>query len=264
MEGHRNSTWITSSSGPRCGRPRKQRITSSSGPRCGRPRKQHMDNIKQWTKMWKATETADNIKQWTKMWKATETADNIKQWTKMWKATETAHGQHQAVDQDVEGHGNSTWTTSSSGPRCGRPRKQRITSSSGPRCGRPRKQHMDNIKQWTKMWKATETAHGQHQAVDQDVEGHGNSTWTTSSSGPRCGRPRKQHMDNIKQWTKMWKATETADNIKQWTKMWNATETADNIKQWTKLTISQSVWADEDRSHWKEIASQAMVANDQI
>ena len=146
VEGHGTSTWTT----------------SSSGPRCGRPRKQHMDNIKQWTKMW--------------------------------KATETAHGQHQAVDQDVEGHGNSTWTT----------------SSSGPRCGRPRKQHMDNIKQWTKMWKATETAHGQHQAVDQDVEGHGNSTWITSSSGPRCGRPRKQHMDNIKQWTKMWKATETA------------------------------------------------------
>ena len=37
----------------------------------------------------------------------------------------------------------------------------------------------------------------------------------------------------------------------------------DNIKQWTKMTTSQCVRAAEDRSRWRELVSQAMVANDQ-
>ena len=37
----------------------------------------------------------------------------------------------------------------------------------------------------------------------------------------------------------------------------------DRIKQWTKMATSQCVWAAEDRSRWKELVSQAMVANDQ-
>ena len=36
----------------------------------------------------------------------------------------------------------------------------------------------------------------------------------------------------------------------------------DNIKQWTQLTTSQCVRAAEDRSRWKQLVSQAMVAND--
>ena len=36
----------------------------------------------------------------------------------------------------------------------------------------------------------------------------------------------------------------------------------DNIKQWTKLTTSQCVRAAEDRSRWKQLVSQAMVADD--
>ena len=36
----------------------------------------------------------------------------------------------------------------------------------------------------------------------------------------------------------------------------------DNIKQWTQLTTSQCVRAAEDRSRWKQLASQAMVADD--
>ena len=47
----------------------------------------------------------------------------------------------------------------------------------------------------------------------------------------RCGRPWKQYMDNI--------------------------------KQWTKVTTSQCVRAAEDRSRWKPLVSQVMVANDQ-
>ena len=35
----------------------------------------------------------------------------------------------------------------------------------------------------------------------------------------------------------------------------------DNIKQWTQLTTSQCVLAAEDRSRWKQLVSQAMVAN---
>ena len=46
----------------------------------------------------------------------------------------------------------------------------------------------------------------------------------------RRGRPRKQYMDNI--------------------------------KQWTRLTTSQCVRAAEDRSRWKQLVSQAMVADD--
>ena len=37
----------------------------------------------------------------------------------------------------------------------------------------------------------------------------------------------------------------------------------DNIKQWIKITISQCVRAAEDRSRWKEIVSQVMLANNQ-
>ena len=37
----------------------------------------------------------------------------------------------------------------------------------------------------------------------------------------------------------------------------------DNIKQWTKVTTSQCVRAAEDRSRWKQLVSQVMVANDQ-
>ena len=36
----------------------------------------------------------------------------------------------------------------------------------------------------------------------------------------------------------------------------------DNIKQWTQLTTSQCVRAAEDRSRWKQLVSQAMVADD--
>ena len=36
----------------------------------------------------------------------------------------------------------------------------------------------------------------------------------------------------------------------------------DNIKQWTQLTTSQCVRAAEDRSRWKQLISQAMVADD--
>ena len=36
----------------------------------------------------------------------------------------------------------------------------------------------------------------------------------------------------------------------------------DNIKQWAQSTTSQCVWAAEDRSRWKQLVSQAMVAND--
>ena len=36
----------------------------------------------------------------------------------------------------------------------------------------------------------------------------------------------------------------------------------DNFKQWTQLTTSQCVRAAEGRSRWKELVSQAMVAND--
>ena len=46
----------------------------------------------------------------------------------------------------------------------------------------------------------------------------------------RRGRPRKQYMDNI--------------------------------KQWTPLTTPQCVRAAEDRSRWKQLVSQAMVADD--
>ena len=35
----------------------------------------------------------------------------------------------------------------------------------------------------------------------------------------------------------------------------------DDIKQWTQLTASQYVRAAEDRSRWKQLVSQAMVAN---
>ena len=38
----------------------------------------------------------------------------------------------------------------------------------------------------------------------------------------------------------------------------------DNIKQWTQLTTSQWVRAAEDRSRWKQLVSQAMVVNDHI
>ena len=34
------------------------------------------------------------------------------------------------------------------------------------------------------------------------------------------------------------------------------------IKQWTQLTTSQCVRAAEDRSRWKQLISQAMVADD--
>ena len=37
----------------------------------------------------------------------------------------------------------------------------------------------------------------------------------------------------------------------------------DYIKQWTQLTTSQCVRAAEDRSRWKQLVSQAMVANGQ-
>ena len=36
----------------------------------------------------------------------------------------------------------------------------------------------------------------------------------------------------------------------------------DNIKQWTQFTTSQCVRAAEDRSRWKQLVSQAMVADD--
>ena len=36
----------------------------------------------------------------------------------------------------------------------------------------------------------------------------------------------------------------------------------DNIKQWAQLTTSQCVRAAEDRSRWKQLVSQAMVADD--
>ena len=36
----------------------------------------------------------------------------------------------------------------------------------------------------------------------------------------------------------------------------------DNIKQWTQLTTSECVRAAEDRSRWKQLISQAMVADD--
>ena len=36
----------------------------------------------------------------------------------------------------------------------------------------------------------------------------------------------------------------------------------DNIKQWTQLATSQCVRAAEDRSRWKQLVSQAMVADD--
>ena len=36
----------------------------------------------------------------------------------------------------------------------------------------------------------------------------------------------------------------------------------DNIKQWTQLTTSQCVRAAEHRSRWKQLVSQAMVADD--
>ena len=36
----------------------------------------------------------------------------------------------------------------------------------------------------------------------------------------------------------------------------------DNIKQWTKMTTLQCVRTAEDRSRWKQLVSQAMVADD--
>ena len=36
----------------------------------------------------------------------------------------------------------------------------------------------------------------------------------------------------------------------------------DNIKQWTEMRTSQCVQAAEDRSRWKEIVSEVMVAKD--
>ena len=36
----------------------------------------------------------------------------------------------------------------------------------------------------------------------------------------------------------------------------------DKVKQWTQLSQSQCVRAAEDRSRWKQLVSQAMVAND--